>query len=413
MLEKVLNKQASEYEVVETGIDSTEYKQFLKQSLSELNHNFEAFKSSAVVVSKAQFKELKKLNKLLNYALQQIVANYFKDARIREIYNLDTQLEAILKEVASLPYKIGMYRPDIILDTEGQTKICEVGCRYPINGWMLSYYLNKVMEKTQVLAEANKQPFKALLEFIPTLAKEFNKEHPIFYLHHKEKGTEAYLLFKELEKLGYIIQNSFPEELELKDNEVVVGEHPAKQFVIEMDREELKNIPLELLKKITQCKTCINDIRSIILVHDKQVLSVLYNEELMLSYMSAEEYSFLRKYLIPSYTLHSKEIRNSLKNTKKNWILKRTSGGRGIDMYVKNECAPTTWNSLLENDWKNYMVQEYIAQKEIQLEEEVINVVGMLLNYNDTLLGLGIYRGSEKSIINVHSGAYMLPSLLK
>ena len=413
MIIKDIDHHLHEYVVAKIGVDETKYKQFLEETLAELNHDGDTFVTYSVSVSGAQFSEYKKLNKLLDHVLREIVNNYFEDNRIREIYRLDYQLETILKEAGLIPYSVGMYRPDILLDTAGQAKICEIGCRYPINGWMVSYYLNTIMNHLIPLEDSSNQSFEKLEHLVSNLAQEFNKAYPIFYIHQKEKGTEAYLLFKELEKLGYTIKNSSPSALVLEHEELKIGNQVATQFIIEMDREELKNIPIEILKKMMASKMTINDVRSTILVHDKRILSVLYNEEIMLDYMSADEYAFLKKYLIPSYTLHSEEIRNTLKTSKENWILKKTSGGRGIDMYVKNECAPELWETLLDTNWKDYMVQEYVSQQEFQLEDTKVNIVGMLLAYNEEVYGLGVYRGSEKSIINVHSGACILPSVLK
>jgi predicted ATP-grasp superfamily ATP-dependent carboligase len=137
----------------------------------------------------------------------------------------------------------------------------------------------------------------------------------------------------------------------------------------------------------------------------------------MTRYISGEDYVFLKQFLIPSFTLNSKKIRDQLINSShNNWILKRSSGGRGIGMYEKNNCSESLWKKVVTEQWADYMVQEYISQKELSIsykgDKQTINVVGMLLAYNEQSFGLGIYRGSTESIINVHSGAYVFPSVI-
>ena len=79
-------------------------------------------------------------------AFTAIVFAYFSDERIRQIYQLDQGLEEMLKLAETQPYQPGFYRPDLLYDTHGQAKICEIGARYPLNGWIYSYYQNAVYE---------------------------------------------------------------------------------------------------------------------------------------------------------------------------------------------------------------------------------------------------------------------------
>ena len=85
-------------------------------------------------------------------------------------------------------------------------------------------------------------------------------------------------------------------------------------------------------------------------------------------------------------------------------------------MYEKKNCSSSVWEKVITEQWSDYMVQEYISQKELYLtnkgELQTINIVGMLLAYNEHFFGLGVYRGSSESIINVHSGAYVFPSVI-
>ncbi|WP_442266312.1 hypothetical protein ACSIGC_00945 [Tenacibaculum sp. ZS6-P6] len=398
------------------GVSIREYKQRLENYVGELSHDISVFKNTPLLSTNHQLESYQELTKLLNKALQQIVSNFNKDIRIQQIYQLDVELVSILKLADSFPYEVGMYRPDIIFDDKGQAKICEIGCRYPINGWMLSYYITQVLKELHTL-ENDWSPVSFQLDFISEIFKNFNIDKNIFYLHNKEKGTEAYLLFEELNKRGFSIQDVAPSQLSFVNDQLEYKGEQTSQFILELDREELKTIDKKVLKAIVKSERCISDIRSIILVHDKRVLSVLYNEEIMLDYMTCKEYRFLKQFLIPSFILDTSKKREEFSKSAENWVLKRSSGGRGIDMYVKAECSKELWENTIQNEWKNYMIQQFVDQKKIQITEHnttnKLNIVGMLLSYNEQTFGPGIYRGSTKSIINVHSGASIFPSAIK
>ncbi len=404
------------YSLSENGIPYSDLIPKLKENFGGIPfEGKDTFMNIPVTVNPVQLNDFSRLSKLLDTVLQKIVLNYFNDKRIRDIYQLDADLEAILQQAANSPYKVGMYRPDFILDENGQPKICEIGCRYPINGWMFSHYTRRIFDNLAPFIN-NWAKFSDQNPLIKTISADFNSNKTLFYIHDLEGGTEAYQFFNELKKQGFIVKDISSKDLEIHQNKLVAKGEPAEQFIIEMDREELKNIKPEIRQALIDSKKCLNDLRTLILVHDKRVLSVLFDEHIMRDYVDEDDYNFLKQFLIPSYILDSEKRRNELINTNTNWLLKKNSGGRGIGIYVKNDCNAETWKNAITNEWQQYMVQEYITQKTVNLTHhkttKSINIVGMLLCYNGQSFGPGIFRGSSKSIINVHSGGYILPTVI-
>jgi hypothetical protein len=374
------------------------------------------FLNVPMLVDPFQLKVYSRLSEVLNDVIKKIVLNYFNDKRIREIYQLDDELESILRLAESKPYQVGMYRPDFVFDQSGQLKICEIGCRYPINGWMLSYYTRQIFNKLLPINEDNNGTLFEQASFVSTISNDLDSSKNLFYVHDLEGGTEAYQFFNELTKQGFSVKDISLKELEITAGKLTVNGATATQFVLEMDREELKKMSPEVLQGLIDSEKCLNDIRTLILVHDKRILSVLYDEQIMRDYIKDEDYDFLKRFLIPSYTLDSEKRRNEVINSASNWVLKKNSGGRGIGIYVKNDCTPETWNNVVSKEWKNYMIQEYVDQKLFDLEQddktESINIVGLLLFYNAQSFGPGIFRGSSQSVINVHNGGYVIPSVI-
>ena len=402
------------YSLPRKGVNYSDLMPLLKECFEGIPFNGrDTFMNVPVVVNPIHLNEHSRLSNLLNNVLEKIVLNYFHDKRIHEIYQLDDELESILRMAELVPYKVGMYRPDLIFDKSGRPKICEIGCRYPINGWMLSYYMNRIFKKLTPSINDNWKSIPEQTEFISAISKDFDISKTLFYMHDLEQGTEAYQLFNELSKKGFKITNIYPDKLELIDGKLIVNDQTATQFILEMDREELKKIKPKLLKSLIESEICLNDVRTLILVHDKKILSVLYEEQIVRDYINEEDHAFLKRFLIPSYTLHSEKMRADLINSTTNWVLKKNSGGRGIGIYIKNDCTHEAWKEVITKHWRDYMVQEYVGQKTFDLERDnevqKINIVGMLLCYNGQSFGPGIFRGAAKSIINVHSGGYILP----
>ena len=413
----IQNVLSEGYSLSKKGVNYSELILQLKDYFEEIPFKgIDTFLNVPVLVDHSQLKVFSQLSKILNDVIKKIVLNYFNDKRIREIYQLDAELESILRLVESKPYQVGMYRPDFVFDKSGQLKICEIGCRYPINGWMLSYYTRQIFNKLLLINDDNNGTLYEQTSFVSSISNDLDSSKKLFYVHDLEGGTEAYQFFDEINKQGFSVKDISLEELEVTDGILTVNNQIATQFILEIDREELKKLSQEVLHGLIDSEKCLNDIRTLILVHDKRILSVLYDEKIMFDYVEKEDYDFLKHFLIPSYTLDSKKIRNEVINSSSNWVLKKNSGGRGIDIYVKNDCTPETWNNVVSKEWKNYMIQEYVDQKIFNLEQddkiESINIVGLLLFYNAQSFGPGIFRGSSQSVINVHNGGYILPSLI-
>jgi hypothetical protein len=413
----ILNSQKNRVILAKEMIDTNTFISLMQKYFKEIPFNGkDTFLSRPMLLKSVHLEEYNKLSILLNKVLRAIVLNYFKDERIRKIYQLDNELEHILSLAEGTPYKVGMYRPDFVIDKDGQHKICEIGCRYPINGWMLSYYLNLIVKKLAQSVNPNWQHISEQNAFVSAILKDLDINKTLFYIHHLEKGNEPNDFFNLMRKQGLDVMKISTNELEFKNGRLMIGQQTATQFVLEMDREELKNLKPQILKGLIEADICINDVRSLILVHDKRVLNVLCNEEIICDYISKEAYDFLKSFLIPSYTLDTIQKREELIASTSNWILKKNSGGKGIGSYIKNECTSEVWKSVINNDWQSYMAQKYIDQEVFEIEhngkKQRINIVGLLLYYNEQSFGPGIFRGSSDSVINVYSGGYILPSVI-
>lgn len=384
---------------------------FSKYFQKETGLNGDYFASSSVTLSSEYSEEMNRLCSILNKACTAIVLNYFEDERIRKYYQLDEGLETLLKKSNNAAYNQGFYRPDFLYDKNDQPKICEIGARYPLNGWMISYYLQLINNQ----ANTNKDRIENNLEnLIDDLYNQFVPHQKIALLHDDEKGTEIFYLQKELAKLKIELISAKPQDLILSNDSIYVNGELVSQFILEMDREELKKIRPEVLDKLIDEKSYFNDIRTLILIHDKRVLAVMYDAPIMNDYLSKEDYGFLQKYLIPSFVITEPSGCDVFINGEENLILKLNSGGRGIGAYVKKDCTTQEWEKIIRENWNKYLIQHFVDQQEFTDVENnrQIHLVGMLLCKNDKNYGSGLFRGSDETVVNVHQGRALIYPIL-
>ena len=387
----------------------------LAQSIGELPHKGkDTFIDIPVAVTQRLFDEGSALTTLLNKALCQIVNNFDNDPRIQRIYNLDDHLKSLVKICNATPYHIGLYRPDFLIDQDGQLKLCEIGCRYPLNGWMLSGYLHKAMR--EISNEGGENANSIIEAITDALASRLPDNAHIFLVHDNEPGSEIFYLLEELRHRGVSYQSVKPASLRAANGKLSNDEVEADFALLELDREELKLIDQQVLMQLVRSNNYLNDIRSLILVHDKRVLAVLDDDGIMSDYLSIDEYSKLKPYLIRSISTSSPAHIDQLMHTQEAWILKRASGGRGIGALLNKECRTEEWQTTLLNHSDEYMAQQWVSQARFPApyvaadddhnkdNDEPIYLVGMLLCENDHFHGPGLFRGSSQSIVNVHEG---------
>lgn len=376
------------------------------------------FSNVPVIVNEDYIENSHRLCQILNSVLVMFAYNYSRDARLQQVYQLDKELNEILLMAEGIPYEIGMYRPDFVFDLNGQRRICEIGCRYPVNGWIGSGFLNEVSSELASTLGDNFSGVEGLNEYIDELGERFDKDDTLFLIRKDPKKYTIDYLKKELASVNIKVQDIQPEDLSLVDGDLKVGNTPARQFFLEMDREELKTFDKNILSTIIKSGRCINDVRTLILVHDKRILAALHNQQIMTSYINQDDYKFLANFLIPSFIIGNEKDQELLINSKDNWVLKKNSGGRGVDMYIKDECDKETWDNLVKTQWSQYMVQPYVPQKKFELDQdgkkESVNLVGLDLYFNARSFGPGLFRASSGSTTNVNNGeSLILPCLVE
>lgn len=355
-----------------------------------------------VICTAAYLERLRDLNQLLDRALRAIVTHYADDPRIRAVYALPEALEAILRLAHGRPYRTGFYRPDFVYDLAGGPRLCEIGARYPLNGWMLS--LRAGESYAPHVARAGLAVQAGQGRFLDDLCAAYRPGETVAMVHAREAGTEIFLLAQALRDRGIAFVQAHPAMLAVQDGRLLAAGAPADHCILEMDRSEVPLIPPEALRHLIDSGAYFNDVRTLILVHDKRTLAVLWDDTIMRDLLTAEDNAALRSFLIPSWTIADQAGCDALLARDQDMIAKRSSGGRGIDALVRSECGEAAWRARVRAGWAEDMYQLYLPQRAFAAPGEAapIHLVGMQLCRDDTSYGAGVFRGSDEKIINVH-----------
>ncbi len=331
---------------------------------------------------------MRRLGILIDMAVRAVVARYFIDPRIAAIYALPPALEQILRQAASKPYNIGWYRPDLIFARDGVARICEIGARYPFNGWMVSHAWSRGHD-----------------DFWGDLCAPFPQGSTVALVHGQEPSGEVDYLSAHLQQqagVGFVAVS--PQGLALRDGDLYAQGCQPDQFILQLDRNELLSLPPGVLEHLLERGNYFNDVRTLILVHDKRVLAVLSDAAIMGDAMPVDLYAELRPHLIFSTCARSAAEAEGLLQQDGDWIAKPSSGGRGIGTLVRSQCSADTWAERVRKDWRHLVFQPYLSQLDFVDPDyaQPIHMVGMLLCRDNVCYGSGLFRGSDEAVINLH-----------
>ncbi|MEC4590038.1 hypothetical protein VPG91_03500 [Nitrospirillum amazonense] len=331
--------------------------------------------------------QMRTLASLLDVALRAVVRRYFLDARIRAIYSLPPDLENILRLAAPTPYRVGWYRPDFILDRDGTARICEIGARYPLNGWMVS----RAWSRGQA-------------DFWDDLCAPYEPGNTVALVHAQEPSGEIDCLSDHLGQAGVGFVAVRPADVSVHAGALHAQGRRLDHLILQLDRNELPMLAPDVLAHLVARGPYFNDVRTVILVHDKRVLTVLSDAEIMRDAMPADLYGRLRPHLIASVCARSPAEAERLLREDGDWIAKPSSGGRGIGALVRSACGEADWADRVRRDWPHLMFQPYLEQLDFNDPDFAgpIHMVGMLLCRDAVCYGNGMFRGSNDAVINLH-----------
>lgn len=378
-----------------------------------------------VSVSENQYNEQRNLQACLSRVIPQLVSNFCSDKRLQDIVNLPKFLVEHFAKLSTEDYSIGSYRPDFLQSADGEIVICEINARFPSNAFFMTHYCNELMRDRRHAGQTSDQPRSVLSDdehsIVDVLTAKFRPESPVTILKQEERGIDIHFLIAELRQRNVDVRIVTPADLSgMQDTK---PNNESINMILELHQHELlAEKSFELLSELTTQATYYNDLRTIFLLHDKRMLSVFHQEDLLQDYCSPADISLLKKHVVPTYVAkNSPEILKEAIDNPEKWIIKPNLFGKGEGILFGRSTERNTWESaLVQSAESDYVLQRYVPQRKFpilsdctgELAVTEMNVVGTMLCFDNLFLGTGIYRASSDEIINVCRGGTILAPVI-
>ncbi|KAF4959108.1 hypothetical protein FGADI_1986 [Fusarium gaditjirri] len=430
-----------------------------------------------VLVGRHHQEQLKGLHEALTVAITDVVQRWWSDenARFPGRMPLENKEEELLQWIegqvttGNLPQFSqcrGSWRPDFLVEYNGEREenycITEINARFSFNGFLHEAYGQAATNESLEGAETGLMPATDPEMILEGLFSLFDPECPLHLLKGSEKGIDIHMFINAVShRFGVKPRLIAPADLRIfpdarsksgfrlccvihdRDGHVpntwrFVSPHgetceEIHQVGLELRQRELFTLEPEMLRQISL--RCFNDMRTILLVHDKRMLGIVRQEIPQLvarGVVTAIQAEALRLGIVQTMIPGSEELKDLLKvsltspDLRHGYILKPIRSGKGNGIIFGDDATAPEWTSLLqaftspsEISAELCVVQRRIIPRTYDLvlraSEGIVRypLVGTYHVTNGRLLGLGTWRASAGRIVAVASGGSWICSVIK
>lgn len=205
----------------------------------------------------------------------------------------------------------------------------------------------------------------------------------------------------------------------------------VRQVGLELHQREINALDAEVRRQISV--RCFNDMRTILLAHDKRMLGLVREElETLIerNIITPKQAERLHRGITPTTLPGSEALEQFIADCKmdnnlhKGYILKPIRGGKGAGILFGDELTSSNWLALLEQMRSPklergktlYVVQRQINQPKYEVlltggKSQRCHMVGTYHAANGEYLGLGTWRCSPGRLCAVSDGATWICSV--
>ncbi|KFG79746.1 hypothetical protein MANI_008773 [Metarhizium anisopliae] len=441
---------------------------------------------SPILVNQRHQGHLERLHEALTSAITDIVQRWWSDteANFPQRMPLAKDEEELLRWLddqvsrgKAMPFSScrGSWRPDFLIKDsppvfreaaangepgEGEVFcITEINARFSFNGFMHEALGQEALDDMGLhqLGLASATNSAQLLDGLMQL---FQPELPLHLLRGEELGMDIHMFVNVMRRRrpGLTMRPITPADLRLvPDPEgktgfklcCVVGKadqsaasstteagelvEEIHQLGLELHQRELAGLEPEMLRQISL--RCFNDMRTVLLVHDKRMLGVVKQElDRLVSrgVLSPAQARVLDAGIADTMIPGSREMNELLRLAQKDpdsrnqYLLKPVRGGKGAGIVFGDEMNPHEWVAALERLQGTVLVPgvSCVVQRRInpRLYDVVVKesdsrarypLVGTYHVVHGKLLGLGVWRTGPDRICAISTGGAWMCSVIR
>ncbi|KAF9893973.1 hypothetical protein FE257_008944 [Aspergillus nanangensis] len=404
-----------------------------------------------ILIADQHKEQLFKLHSALSTAITDIVERWWTDADARFPARMPLGPDFLVEE-ALAGAEVENFR------------ITEINGRFSFNGFMHQAYGQASLDCLG-LRENGAVAATDPAELLCGLLELFNPDLPLHLLKGQELGIDIHMVIDFLHrqlgtrprlvtpadlrvlpdpqntdqlKLYCIVKDSAgpvnassPQPITI-DGETVEEVH---QVGLELHQHELFGMPREMLRQLSL--RCFNDLRTILLVHDKRMLGVVKQEIPSLvarRILTLAQGEMLERGIADTILPGSAELNDLIQGSiqgnaelREEYLLKPIRGGKGAGIVFGDEMDPSEWVHALERLRTPSLeagATTYVVQRRVhpRLYEVVLKsggdqgyypLIGTYHAVHGRCLGFGIWRSSPQRICAVSNGGSWMCTIMK
>jgi hypothetical protein len=367
-----------------------------------------AFNPYPFLVAADRLAELRALQGSIYRAIVAVVTHFPKDGRLSRTIRLPQAEQDLLSVLAGKPYRPGSFRPDYLHAADGREMVAEINARFTLNGYISSVLLNRCAPRLH----PELSPLPALEHLEPALRRRLG-EGPVGILKASEGGCDIHLLRKR-----------WGRDCDLLDPKELTAGHLARWggVVLELHQQELLGaVPAEVQAWLAMHAGVLNDLRTILIAHDKRLLALLSTDRVLEDYLEPDDVMRLRRHVVPTWVkgMAPEKVREA-RACPEGWLAKPPRSGKGKGIVVSSTMSPAGWRKALDEMPDDWVLQPYVPQRLFPIavlrEGDVVRVpmrvVGLLPSLDDRAFGPGLFRAAPDEIVNVARGGTILAPAL-
>lgn len=351
-----------------------------------------------VFISRKEDEDIQALQKVLYKLINFFIVNYDEWSYLMP---LNAESKRVVDAFKDRPYAPGSYRVDTVFDQNRQQKIIETTCRFALNGFFIASNSDKFSRTYQADFSDCPPAINRHASFMKYLEGLIGDHQRIIVLRNADSRNSSKFFIPIFQELGFEVVVILPEEVNQRKDELAGG------FVVsELSIEELESLSDETLALLS-ASDMINDLRTVILVHDKRFHAVMGRTEIREAALTPEEIALLDVFYVPTYTNEeAPEVWEEARLNKGSWILKHRSLGKSEEIYAGVVTSEAEWSRLfVRADLGEFVVQRWIEQPRfdgtVNGKKHSDFVTGTLLFFDDNYFGPGLFRTSSFPVTNV------------
>ncbi|KAM3453617.1 hypothetical protein MY3296_003648 [Beauveria thailandica] len=427
-----------------------------------------------ILVTKQHCDQLLQLHGALTAAINDIVPRWWRDAEARfpQRMPLAAQEEDLLKwlddqqdlgHVREYSTCQGSWRPDFLIEevraADGTCaenfRVSEINARFCFNGFMHIAYGSAALadmgtERSGLVTATDGA------QFLDGLLGLFQHDKPLHLLKGEERGMDIQMfIYAVQQRLGTAPRLITPADLRLAPDahgrttlcclappaaggtttlRTAAGElvEEIHQVGLELRQHELLQLDRDVWRHLSL--RCFNDMRTVLLVHDKRMLGIVLQELGNLvarGALTPLQAAALDRGIAHTVLPGSPELQRLItdKNSNKDeYILKPVRGGKGAGIVFGEEMGVDEWRAAVgrlrrpkpavDDEGGLFVVQRKVEQIRYDVvlkkngEVGRFPLVGTYHVVNGRYLGIGIWRSSAERICAVSTGGSWMCSVM-